>query len=65
VPQLVACEAYSSSLWPSQSSSKPSQVGSLLAGVPGTQLSCSTPPTQLVAPTEPQPPVPQLVACET
>jgi hypothetical protein len=47
---------------PLQSSSTLLQVASLAAGVPGVQLFCSAPATQLVAPAAAHAPTPQLVA---
>jgi hypothetical protein len=54
----------SSSASASQSSSFPSQVASFDAGVPGAQLSCTEPLTQLVLPVAAHAPTPQFVLCE-
>ena len=64
-PQLVAVGTKSSSTCPLQSSSMPLQTESLAAGVPGVQLSLTTPPTQDVLPVAAQAPTPQLVAVGT
>src|SRR4051812_46378867 len=61
-PQLVAAGAKSSSIEPSQSSSTPSQVASVVADAVAWQLSRTCPSTQLVAPMAAQAPTPQLVA---
>jgi len=55
-PQVVGTGAYSSSVLPSQSSSRPLQSESSAAGVPGVQLSTTEPPTQDVAPVAEQAP---------
>jgi hypothetical protein len=60
-PQLVATGVKSSSLVPSQSSSKPSQVVSLGAGAPGAHESPGVPATHVVIPVEAHAPTPQEV----
>src|SRR5688572_31370704 len=64
-PQLVDAATNPSSMEPSQSLSRPSQVTSAAPGVPGSQLSVSCPSSQLVAPTDPQAPSPHCVASAT
>ena len=64
-PQLVATDTKSSSMTPSQSSSVPSQLVSLGAGLPGAQLSVILPETHSVLPLALHAPTPQLVAVPT
>ena len=65
IPQVVGVELNSSSILPSQSLSIPSQVASLVAGVPAVQLSWTLPLTQEVVPVAAHWPKPQVVGCET
>ena len=63
MPQSVCSETYPSSIEPLQLSSIPSHELSVAAGDAATQLSMTTPPTQLASPARAQAPTPQLVAC--
>ena len=64
-PQLVAWAAKSSSATPSQSSSRPSQMASSAAGVPGVQVISIAPPTHDSTPEAVQAPVPQVALAPT
>ena len=64
-PHWEVWGSQSSSVAPSQSSSTPSQVASLVAPPPAAQVSTTSPPTQTASPTARHAPAPQLVGAAT